>query len=123
MRTPALNFEAAKSEYEEAYNLGTIFQMEPGDGIVVEEEPAEADEGDLQTDFLFVTVSRRDIETGNIDDILGTLKHLISSATVARTYCERVDIAFEGYDADRRELWEIPEVRAFAYKLDEQFPT
>jgi hypothetical protein len=33
LQGPALNFEAAKSEYEKAYTLRTIFRMEPGDGI------------------------------------------------------------------------------------------
>lgn len=35
---------------------------------------------------------------------------------------ERVDIAFHGYDHTHEELFEIPEVRDFVYKLDEQFP-
>jgi hypothetical protein len=39
-----------------------------------------------------------------------------------REYRERVDIAFRGYDADSRELCEIPDVRRFVANLDESFP-
>jgi hypothetical protein len=73
-------------------------------------------------DALFLVVSRRDVEAGDLTEILGSLNHLISTTEIARSYRERVDIAFEGYDQYQRELWEIREVREFVYKLDEQFP-
>ena len=72
-------------------------------------------------DALLLIVSRRDVETGDITDILRSLSHLISATEIARLYRERVDISFEGYE-DRRELWEIPEVRAFVHKVDDKFP-
>jgi len=46
----------------------------------------------------------------------------MQSPQTAQKYFERVDIAFNGYDTDIRELFEIPEVRNFAYQLDDQFP-
>jgi hypothetical protein len=73
-------------------------------------------------DHLFLVVSRRDVEAGDLSEIIGSLNHLISTVEIARKYRERVDISFDGYDRDPRELWEIQEVRAFAFKLDEQFP-
>ena len=73
-------------------------------------------------DELFFVVSRRAVEAGDLTEILGSLNHLISTVDMARRYRERVDISFEGYDQDRRELWEIQEVRDFVYRLDEQFP-
>jgi hypothetical protein len=41
---------------------------------------------------------------------------------VARAYQERVDIGFDGYNEDPRELGEISEVREYVNKLDEKFP-
>src|SRR5262245_11041485 len=71
---------------------------------------------------LFVVVSRKAIAELDLSEPLSVLRHLISSPAVARDYCERVDIAFEGYDRDNRDLWEIPEVRDFVHRLDEEFP-
>lgn len=34
----------------------------------------------------------------------------------------KVNIAFDGYNQDSRELFEIPEVRTYVYKIDEKFP-
>ena len=73
-------------------------------------------------DALFFVVSRQDVEAGDLTEILGSLNHLISTTEIARKYRERVDISFEGYDHDGRELWEIREIRDFVYRLDEQFP-
>jgi hypothetical protein len=73
-------------------------------------------------DPVFFIISRRDIERADLRETLVGLKHLTSSVEVAKAYCERVDIAFHGYDDDPRELWEIPEVREFVYKLDTHFP-
>ena len=74
-------------------------------------------------DALFLVVSRRDVESGDLSEILGSLQHLVGSTEIATTYRERVDLTFEGYDNDTRELWEIPEFREFVSRLDEQFPT
>jgi hypothetical protein len=46
----------------------------------------------------------------------------MQSPESAKEFFERVDIAFHGYDHDSRELFEIPDVRAHANQLDEQFP-
>ena len=81
-----------------------------------------AEQKPMWPDALLLIVSRRDVETGDITDILRSLSHLISATEIARLYRERVDISFEGYEDDRRELWEIPEVRAFVHKVDDKFP-
>mgnify|MGYP005842903877 CR=1 FL=1 len=73
-------------------------------------------------DTLVVAVSRRDVETSDVWPTLSVLRRLAESPKRAREFFERVDIAFHGYDHDRRELFEIPEVRQFVYRLDEQFP-
>lgn len=71
---------------------------------------------------LVVVVSRQDVERCDPAPTLAVLSRLLESVDVARDHCERVDIAFHGYDSDPAELFEIPEVRTFVYKLDEQFP-
>ena len=71
---------------------------------------------------LIIVVSKDEVFSGDITPALGTLKKLIESPEVAKSYKEKVDIAFHGYDNRPEELFEIPEVRNFVYKLDEQFP-
>lgn len=73
-------------------------------------------------DPLIVVVSKNEVLSGDISPALSTLKKLIESPEVARSYREKVDIAFHGYDNNPNELFEIPEVRDYVYKLDEQFP-
>lgn len=71
---------------------------------------------------LFIIVSRDEVISEDIEPALGTLKKLTESPEVAKAYKEKVDIAFHGYDHYHEELFEIPEVRNYVYKLDEQFP-
>ncbi|MCC6363148.1 MAG: hypothetical protein IT165_06455 [Bryobacterales bacterium] len=77
--------------------------------------------GDV-ADFLTVVISREQVEAGDIAATLGVLQRLVESPKTARDFAERVDIAFQGYDDVREELFEIPEVRSFVARLDEQFP-
>jgi hypothetical protein len=73
-------------------------------------------------DPVVVLVSRAEVEANDISSPLNALRTLTQSVATAREFCERVDIAFHGYDQDSRELFEIPEVRNFVHRLDEQFP-
>lgn len=69
-----------------------------------------------------IVVSRSEVEARDPSSVLDALRALIASPDAARQYCESVDIAFQGYDTVREELFEIPEVREFVHALDEQFP-
>jgi hypothetical protein len=71
---------------------------------------------------LGVIVSRDEVETLDTGPSLSILRQLTASPATARRFFERVDIAFHGYDDITLELFEIPEVRDFVHKLDEQFP-
>lgn len=71
---------------------------------------------------LIIIVSKDEILSEDVTTALGSLKKLIKSPEVAQSYMERLDIAFSGYDNHPEELFEIPEVRNYVYKLDEQFP-
>jgi len=73
-------------------------------------------------DPFVVVVSREEVETGYTSSALTVLRRLIESPETARSFFERVEITFYGYDDDPRELFEIDEVRSFVRKLDDEFP-
>ena len=67
-------------------------------------------------------VSKNEVVNQDISSILSSLNNLLSSPEKALSYCEKIDISFDGYNNIHDELFEIPEVRNFVYKLDEEFP-
>lgn len=73
-------------------------------------------------DFLAIVVDRKDVERCDIGSTLLILNRLLQGREVIRRFRNRVDLAFNGYDQDRRELHEIEEVRRFAAELDKKFP-
>lgn len=73
-------------------------------------------------DLLCLVVSRAEILSGDISTALSKLNSLLQTPEIAKAHMERVDIAFNGYDDDTRELNEIDEVRDFVQKLDSEFP-
>ena len=50
------------------------------------------------------------------------LSRVLADRSAVQRYRGRVDLSFDGYSNDPRELYEIPEVRRFCKKLDEAFP-
>ncbi|MHB8766967.1 MAG: chlororespiratory reduction 6 domain-containing protein, partial [Deferrisomatales bacterium] len=77
---------------------------------------------EVGVDFVTVMVSREKIEARDITPALGSLSALIESRETIRHFLGRVDLAIDGYDADPRELFEVPEVRTYLAALDERFP-
>ena len=75
----------------------------------------------MDFDFVVLDFDKGDIEAGDTSDVIAVLKQLLER-DAATKFCERVDLCCTGYDSDSRELWEIPEVRAFVQRLDQQFP-
>lgn len=73
-------------------------------------------------DFLAIVVDRKDVERCDIGSTLLILNRLLEDREVVQRFRNRVDLAFHGYDEDRRELHEIEEVRRFAAELDKKFP-
>jgi hypothetical protein len=71
---------------------------------------------------IVVVIAREEVESQDIRRPLSMLKVFLTSPETARNHFEKIDIVFHGYDDDTRELFEIPEVRNFAFKLDEAFP-
>lgn len=66
-------------------------------------------------------ISRRDIETSDLAATLKILEPLLESRKSVLSNKGKIHLYVKGYDSDRRELWEIAEVRNFFEKLDEKF--
>jgi len=73
-------------------------------------------------DPVIVTISRDEVNSRNVSAAVSVLARFIKTPDIARRMFERVDVSFHGYDYDTRELFEIPELRDFVYKLDKEFP-
>ncbi len=71
---------------------------------------------------IVLVVSREEVEQENISIKLDILKTFVETPETAKTFMENIDIAFHGYKNDRRELWEIPEVRRYVQQLSNFFP-
>lgn len=71
---------------------------------------------------LHVVVSRQEVELGSLRSVVASLKPLLSDPEKARTWRNRVDLSFSGFEADSRELFVIPQVREFMAGLDREFP-
>ena len=77
---------------------------------------------DLGVDWLGVAVSRSDVENGDISATLGTLSGLLDTDATVRRFRGRVNVSFDGFNDDPREIYEIPEIRRFCPELDARFP-
>ncbi len=73
-------------------------------------------------DHLTIVISKEEIQTQNIENVLNTLYQLISNETNLNYFRERVEILFDGYNNTGAELWEIPIIRDYVRKLDMEFP-
>jgi hypothetical protein len=72
--------------------------------------------------LIILEVQRKEIDKLDLANALKLLHVLSANATNARRYKESLIFQIKGYDADPRELPEIPEVRAFFAALTEQWP-
>lgn len=77
---------------------------------------------ELGVDALGLVVSRCDVELLNVKPTLSTLRSVLADAPTVRLFQGKVDISFEGWDDDPREIYKIPEIRTFLHLLDEEFP-
>lgn len=72
--------------------------------------------------FLVLTLTRHEIERGNISSALERLHLIADTQESAMRYRESLVFMIWGYDDDPRELAEIPEVRAFFARLVQEWP-
>ena len=73
-------------------------------------------------DFIVVNFSRSEVEAGSLDDALSRLEVLSDSMDFVVKFKDQVSFCFDGYDADFRELYEIPECRNFMRQLNARWP-
>lgn len=73
-------------------------------------------------DHIDIVISRHESEACDIAPALNTLETLLYDAETVRMFQGQVGLSFHGYDADTRELYEIPEVRDYLAALDSKFP-
>jgi len=73
-------------------------------------------------DFATILVSREEVLALDTRSVLSALRALIASPATANHWFERVDFAIDGYNHIRDELFEIPEIRNYVQKLDDEFP-
>lgn len=71
---------------------------------------------------VFLMFSRRQVETSDIDEPLLFLRGLTADPRAALEYCGRISLIVDGYNDDPREIFEVPEVRAFIKNIDQQWP-
>ena len=75
-----------------------------------------------ESDFVVVSLSRREVESGNISDALDRLLNLSDNPNHVQKFQGALSFMFEGWDADPRELQQIPEVVRFFRKLNAHWP-
>jgi hypothetical protein len=73
-------------------------------------------------DFLHLVICRDEVERNDRSSPLATLNKLLETRGSIRAFRTRVDISFFGYDEDPQELFEMPAVRDYVVKLDNDFP-
>lgn len=74
-----------------------------------------------EVNYLRIPIARDDIEKMNVSKYSGMLSTLYPSVLITHAYCEKVDFILKGYENEQREIWQIPEVRKFIKKLNEEF--
>ncbi|WP_374681492.1 hypothetical protein [Accumulibacter sp.] len=67
--------------------------------------------------------SRSQVETCNVDEPLQLLRRLTEDRQTAIDFCGRISLVVDGYNDDPRELFEVPEVRAYIKRLDQAWPS
>jgi hypothetical protein len=73
-------------------------------------------------DFLVMTFTRREVESGLIGDALDRMMSISDQPDFVRQFADRMTFIFEGYDLDAREIYQIPECVAFFRELSAQWP-
>jgi hypothetical protein len=73
-------------------------------------------------DFVTIVVSREEVVALDTTPALSALRVLIASPVTAKQWFERVDLSVDGYNHVADELFEIPDVRNYIQKLDDEFP-
>jgi hypothetical protein len=71
---------------------------------------------------IFLVFSREQIMEMDLQEPLQVLRQLAGNPEKAVAACGRISVIIDGYNADSRELFEIPEVRRYIQQLDALWP-
>ena len=71
---------------------------------------------------IYIVCDSASIATGDISEVVSTLKSLSGDRSSAMSAEGTVTLVFEGYDDDPREVYSIPEVRDWFAKLFKAWP-
>lgn len=72
--------------------------------------------------MIVLNIKRESVESGDLGHALDSLLVMTESEENIRRYQGSLVVVVDGYSADRRELSEIPEVRAYFAKLSQEWP-
>ena len=71
---------------------------------------------------MHIIIDRDWVESGNTSEVVDIFDRLRVSRELTFAKKNKVELSFQGYDTDQRELFEIPEVVSFSKKLSQQIP-
>jgi hypothetical protein len=71
---------------------------------------------------IIVFLDRSMVESGDIDSVLESLAVFSATPESTRAHAHELSLIFDGYQHDRRELYQIPEVRRFVRALNGYWP-
>lgn len=74
------------------------------------------------TNPVILLISRREVQAGDVAAVVARMGPLLENREIAWRYRGQMSLVVGGYDADPRELVDIPEVRVFLRNLDRQWP-
>lgn len=74
------------------------------------------------SDAVISVIPREAVLAGDTEQTLIGLSVFVRSKSLAPQVQGHLRLAFEGFDDDHREVWEIPEVRLFMERIDAVFP-
>lgn len=72
-------------------------------------------------DLIVISVDREQVESGDLQTVLAKLQEMVADRRSAELYRDKIELTFDGYGDDPREVWEIPQIAAFVRALDEAF--
>ena len=76
----------------------------------------------LGVDGINVVISREVVELTDTSSTIKTLSSVLTDRETVQQFRGRVEISFQGFDDDPREIYEIPEIRRFCVEIDKLFP-
>jgi hypothetical protein len=73
-------------------------------------------------DVVHFVITRREVEGWQVQEVVLKLNELSATSKSTRRYQDALVVKFSGYDSDRRQLHQIPEVVRFFWAVFAQWP-